>query len=92
MLTWARFAAFEADESTGRTIYGYVMDSCPDNNFWCQVDNFHLDFSEAYLDSLGLKDSWNGREISWQYLDGVPSGYDAFELVICLPTQSRAVL
>ena len=30
-------AGYQPDSFTGKTIYGYTMDSCPDENFWCQV-------------------------------------------------------
>jgi hypothetical protein len=66
-----------SDDRTGEKIYGYVMDSCADENYWCQDDTYHLDFSQPYLSGMGLtKNAWNGRKIMWQYIDDVPSGCD----------------
>ena len=68
-------AAWQADEETGKTIYGYTMDSCADANFWCQNDPNHLDFSEPYLDTMGYTgQKFNGRKISWSYMSGTPDG------------------
>ena len=67
-------AAYEPDSVTGQTIYGYVADSCADNNFWCQDDTFHLDISTGYLRDEGILSGWNGRQIEWAYLNGPPSG------------------
>jgi len=52
------------------------MDHCPDNNFWCKLDKYHLDLSRPYLTGMGLTGAhiWNGREIHWSYIDGTPSG------------------
>ena len=67
--------AWKWDGRSGETIYGYTMDSCADGNFWCQVDAYHLDISQPYLESLGLLGSnWNGRRISWKYMDGTAPG------------------
>jgi hypothetical protein len=51
------------------------MDSCPDQNYWCQSDAFHLDISSDYLASEGLRDGWNGRKIYWKYMNGAAPGY-----------------
>ena len=68
--------AWKWDGRSGETIYGYTMDSCADGNFWCQTDTYHLDISQPYLGSLGLLGSnWNGRKISWRYMDGTAPGY-----------------
>jgi hypothetical protein len=50
------------------------MDSCADQNYWCQTDTFHLDISSDYLASEGVKDGWNGRKISWKYMNGAAPG------------------
>lgn len=68
-------AGYEADEFTGDKMYGYVSDSCPDNNYWCQTDTYHLDISRAALDEFGYRSTWNGRQISWKYISDTPSGY-----------------
>ena len=68
-------ADYLADDETGKVIYGYVMDSCPDENFWCRRDDYHLDISEPYLESLGYVGAiWNGRKISWDFLSATPGG------------------
>lgn len=68
---------FQDDEHTGEIIYGYVLDSCGDNNFWCQNDPGHLDLSTPYLQSLGLiGEHFNARKSSWSFMDGAPPGYD----------------
>ena len=73
-------AAYEWDAKSGQKIYGYTMDSCADPNFWCQADTYHLDVSSSYLDSLGLLGRpWNGRKVSWKYMDGSAPG--------CAPSQ-----
>lgn len=58
-------------------MYGYVMDHCPDQNFWCQNDAYHLDISRPYLTGMGLTGPhiWNGRKVHWSYIDDVPGGY-----------------
>jgi hypothetical protein len=68
-------AVFVDDHATGQTMYGYVMDSCADNNYWCQDDRYHLDISKPYLDSLGLSSTWNGRRVTWSYVRNAPAGY-----------------
>ena len=38
-------------------------------------DDFHLDVSEPYLESLSyVGNVWNGRKISWDYLSDTPKG------------------
>lgn len=74
-------AAYEADDKTGEVIYGYVSDSCPDDNWWCKTDTYHLDISKKYLESEGLASNWNGRKISWKYLSATPEGCDSAEFV-----------
>eukprot|EP00892_Ulva_mutabilis_P000953 jgi/Ulvmu1/10859/UM007_0033.1 len=64
-----------ADGLTGDVIFGYVMDSCADGNFWCQDDTYHLDISRSYLAGMGMTSTWNGREITWQYMSGVAPGW-----------------
>ena len=66
----------ENDRYTGKTIYGYVMDSCGDNNFWCQNDPQHLDISEPYLTSMGLRQgsTMAARMLHWKYINWVPNG------------------
>lgn len=73
----AACAEWVSDGLTGKVIYGHVMDSCADNNFWCQDDTFHLDISRSYLTGMGLTQgkNWNGREVIWQYMTGAPPGY-----------------
>lgn len=68
---------FVRDGISGGKIYGYVMDSCDDNNFWCRTDRYHLDISRPYLSGLGLTSGkkWNGREIFWKYMTGTPPGW-----------------
>ena len=74
--------AWKWDGRSGETIYGYTMDSCADGNFWCQTDTYHLDISQPYLGSLGLLGSnWNGRKISWRYMDGTAPGYVSLEVI-----------
>jgi hypothetical protein len=71
-------AEYVEDKETGKVIYGYTMDSCADNNFWCRKDDFHLDISEPYLDTLGYQgDIWNGRKVSWDYISSAPKGCDS---------------
>lgn len=57
-------------------MYGLVMDSCADNNIWCRHDQYHLDISEAYLNSLGLSQgsNFNSRMLHWDYINYVPEG------------------
>jgi hypothetical protein len=31
-------AAYQPDDNTGKVIYGYVTDKCPDANYWCKSD------------------------------------------------------
>lgn len=64
-----------SDSMTGNTIYGYVMDSCADDNFWCQNDVNHLDISKSYLTAMGYVSKWNGRKVSWKYMTDTPSGF-----------------
>lgn len=62
---------------SGEVMYGYVMDQCPDNNFWCQNDPYHLDISEDYLHEMGLREgsTFNARKVHWDYINYVPDGY-----------------
>ena len=69
-----RSAEYKNDQHSGKTIYGYVQDSCADNNYWCQKDTNHLDISKPYLDSKGMTGGWNGRKVEWQFLKGTPPG------------------
>jgi hypothetical protein len=63
------------DGRTGEKIFGYVMDSCADDNFWCQDDPYHLDISKPYLTGMDLTgNAWNGRKVSWAYMNGAPPG------------------
>jgi hypothetical protein len=66
-------AAYQNDELTGQTMYGYVQDSCADKNYWCQKDTYHLDISKPYLDGKGWTAGWNGRKINWKYIYGAPA-------------------
>jgi hypothetical protein len=68
------YAAYKADQHTGKVMYGYVTDKCPDNNYWCKSDAFHLDLRKNILDSVGMTSGWNGRKISWDFVAGNPSG------------------
>jgi hypothetical protein len=73
----ARAAHYAADAATGTVIYGYVLDSCADDNYWCRKDEFHVDLSQPYLQSLGLLGnggSWNGRKLSWNFIPDTPEG------------------
>jgi hypothetical protein len=73
-IAWMR-AAWKADGMTGDEIYGYVLDSCADDNFWCQDDTYHLDISRPYLTGMDMVgNKWNGRKIHWRYLDGAAPG------------------
>jgi hypothetical protein len=66
---------FGPDVHSGEVIYGYIMDSCADPNFWCQNDPGHLDVSSAYLQSLGLiGEHMNARKSTWRYMNGVAPG------------------
>lgn len=65
-------ADYEADGDTGKVIYGYVSDMCPDENWWCQVDDGHLDISRSHLRAQGLLHNWHGREIFWEYVSSTP--------------------
>lgn len=79
------------DDKTGSTIYGYVMDSCGDSNIWCQNDYYHLDISEKYLESKGLRQgsTFNARMMHWKYINWVPNECARFgALSYCL----RAVM
>ena len=40
----------------------------------CKDDHAHLDMSRTFLDSHGAGDTWNGREVTWSFLDGAPEG------------------
>jgi hypothetical protein len=79
------FAAYEPDEHTGDVMYGYIADSCADDNYWCQKDPFHLDISKPLLDAAGLTEGWNGRKINWAYLDGPPAECGPSLLPLCPP-------
>lgn len=58
-------AGYNTDVHTGKTIYGYVADSCADDNFWCGKDTHHLDISTPYLRGEGLlTPSWNGAHVT----------------------------
>lgn len=76
LISLRALAEFVRDGISGGKIYGYVMDSCDDNNFWCRTDRYHLDISRPYLSGLGLTSGkkWNGREIFWKYMTGTPPG------------------
>jgi len=60
-----------------------VADSCQDQNKWCRDDTYHLDLREYSVDNFispttgkavsGLKNKWNNREITWQYVSS-PKG------------------
>lgn len=58
----------------GEEWHAYVADECPDDNWWCKEDHAHLDMSRTYLDAMGAGDSWNGREVTWSFMDGAPEG------------------
>lgn len=86
-------------EEKGRTLYGYVADSCGDNNYWCRTDEHHLDVSRQYLENYPDIDGntrnlisdgkvWNSREVEWSYLDQVPPGCGS--LLNCLLRQGGA--
>jgi hypothetical protein len=80
-------AHYAADDATGTVIYGYVLDSCADDNYWCRKDEFHVDLSQPYLTSLGLLGSggsWNGRKISWNFIPDTPAGCAA-RRAVCTP-------
>jgi len=62
------------DKLTGKEMYGYIADSCADNNYWCQRDTNHLDLSKPALDSRGWTKGWNGRKVSWSFVKGTPPG------------------
>jgi hypothetical protein len=64
------------DDHTGQTIYGYIMDSCNDANFWCQNDPYHLDISEQYLHEQGMRDgsTMAARMLHWKFINWVPAG------------------
>jgi hypothetical protein len=66
-------AAYQDDKLTGQRMYGYVQDSCADNNYWCQQDKYHLDISKPYLDSQGWTSGWNGRKLNWKYMNEAPA-------------------
>ena len=60
-------ADYEADHDTGKVIYGYISDMCPDKNWWCQADDGHLDISRSYLRSEGLMHNWHGvAPVCWR--------------------------
>ena len=63
-----------SEEPCPKRIYGYVFSTCDDNSWWCRKDHAHLDISEDYLQSLNAKNSWNGRKVSWRFIDRPPPG------------------
>jgi hypothetical protein len=63
-------AAYQPDDNTGKVIYGYVTDKCPDANYWCKSDTWHLDIRKSALG--GMANGWNGRKISWDYVSSAP--------------------
>lgn len=67
-------AGFGPDEYSGNVMYGYTLDSCPDNNVFCKNDANHLDISEAYLISKDIRQGsrFNARKLHWDYIDYVP--------------------
>ena len=48
-----------ASSYKAKTFYGYIFDSCEDNNGWCRDDDAHLDINSA---STG-----NNNYISWKF-------------------------
>jgi hypothetical protein len=74
----AKGAGYLPDSKTGTVIDGYIGDACPDDNWWCKMDTYHLDISKSYLDSMSLTDGWNGRKINWEYTDQTPEGCALF--------------
>lgn len=83
----------EDDHYTGQTIYGYVMDSCGDHNFWCQNDADHLDISEQYLNSMGLRQgsTMAARMLHWKWISWVPHGYSMHEPEFMIMEGSRSI-
>ena len=73
---WCENGNWTKDEFTGATLDMIVTDSCQDGNRWCRDDRFHLDLSTPSLERFrkngsvvpNLKDKWNNRRISWQYI------------------------
>jgi len=75
----------ELDEiaSSGLYLWGYVGDSCGDNNYMCRVDTYHLDISTDYLrydNPYGISnllqpiDQWKNRKVEWEFVEGTPPG------------------
>lgn len=48
-----------ATSYASKTFYGYVFDSCEDNNGWCRDDDAHLDMNSAITQ--------NNSYISWKF-------------------------
>jgi hypothetical protein len=67
-------AEYKPDAHTGKKIHAYVSDSCADQNYWCSKDTNHLDLSQAYLESMGMDQGWNGRKVDWRFISGPPAG------------------
>ena len=66
---------YKPDAGSGTVLYGYVGDSCGDNNLWCRGDPGHIDISQKYLADLISKGLWGNRRVSWQFMTGPPGGY-----------------
>ncbi len=69
-----------ADELNGKVIYGVIADSCQDPNYWCRDSRGHVDIStHELLEMLQIWGSdrakWNNRQVSWKFLDQVPSKF-----------------
>jgi len=58
-----------------KVIYAIVVDSCDDNNYWCQRNRHHLDVSMSLLErEFGSIAHWNNRKIAWSFVSEAPPG------------------
>jgi len=70
-------AKLVSDKHTDATMYLIVADGCPDANAWCRDDPYHLDIAGTSLNLFeknGVQvndmypNTWNNREIDWEYV------------------------
>ena len=38
---------WNSDDLTGKKFYCYISDQCPDDNYWCKMDDNHIDISRC---------------------------------------------
>ena len=73
---FCRNGSWVADQYNGATLTFVVADSCADSNAWCRDDPYHVDLAQNSLSQFllngqpttGLPNSWNNRQVSWQFV------------------------